>query len=135
MAQSAADRRRAQRRLAREIRTLTYRKSPAGRQAREKATELEEQRRRERERGGPPIEGLKKRVKRRKYLFFYGINWRQRAADRMVDESSEYDAMREFLEMDEDTAYEFISEYARWLNSGIDDGRYDGIDWSFLFYH
>jgi hypothetical protein len=131
---SAADRRRAQRRLAKEIKTRSYKPSSVGRRAREVAKEVRERQIPGGGGGGQrDTSALREQVKQRKRDYWYSVKWRERSSERQVDGSSEFDLMDEFLEMSESQADETVAEYARRIRAEGDD--YDGPDWSFLFYH
>ncbi len=133
MAQSATDRRRAQRRLAKEIKAGQFKPSPIGRREREITREL----RRPPGPSGPDvIERLRNQVKQHK-RDIWGDYLKFRANDRLVDESVEFRAMTQFLRMDDATAADLLSRFARAAaQNGLEEAIEEfGFDWSFLFYH
>jgi hypothetical protein len=136
---SAADRRRAQRRLAKEIKDRQFKPSPVGRRARRAATELEERRRNKPGPDSPPggeLDNLRSRVKEHK-RGLWGDYVKYRPNDRIVDDSVEFRAMREFLQMDDAQAADLLSRFASAMKrNGLEEAIEEfGADWSFLFYH
>lgn len=130
---SPESRRRAQRRLARQIRERTYQRSNIGRRAREAAQKL----RRENPPGpvGPDvIEDLKAAVIRKKRAFFSEeMYWNDGRSNRYVDRSDDEDEMEEFLSgMPKEEAQE-LAHFAALALLGRASEEY--LVWIFLFYH
>jgi hypothetical protein len=133
---SAADRRRAQRRLAREIRTETYKRSSIGRRARQVAAELRDREKGEGGGGRDYRSELRDAVKARKRSLWWDRKLFRLHAE-MIDDSDEFDAMQEFLDMTEDEAEEKIqAAYAAMKRRDLGQ-EYDEYDlaFAFLFYH
>lgn len=131
MAQSAADRRRAQRRLAKEIKAGQFKPSPIGRRAREIT------RTRPPTPTGPdPIERLRSRVKQHKREI-WGDYLKFRLNSSAIDRSTDYQAMEQFLEMGDTEAADLLGRFASAVSrNGLDEAIEEfGFDWSFLFYH
>jgi hypothetical protein len=55
----------------------------------------------------------------------------------VVDQSVDYRAMQQFLEMDDATAADLLSRFASAMKrNGLEEAIEEfGFDWSFLFYH
>jgi hypothetical protein len=133
MAQSAADRRRAQRRLAKEIKAGQFKPSPIGRREREVTRQL---RRPPTPTGPDSIDRLRDRVKEHK-RGLWGDYLKFRLNPRAIDESTDYRAMEQFLRMGDTEAADLLSRFAKYtkqysLEEAIEEF---GFDWSFLFYH
>lgn len=146
MAQSPAQRRAAQRRLAREIKTGTYKPSSASKKAREAAKRVQESRAVPKDgeevfKGGQKqYEGIKVRIKRRKRQFWEdSVSFRPRASDRAVEESSDTEEMYEIEHEPEDRWLDLASNAARAHHALASTGDAGDLEiylpYSFLFYH
>lgn len=131
---SAADRRRAQREIAKQLKEGGYQQSKIGRESAKLA----------RERRQKPIfdrDSTKDRVKQKKREFWDTVrNFKGGNSDSIVDDSNAYDEMREFLDsFDEETAIEYASQAAIahiQLRATGDAGDLDiYLPYDFLFYH
>lgn len=145
MAQTPAQRRAAQRRLAKEIRTGTYKPSEASKKAREAARRLREpQPPRDGEevfKGGQKrYEGIKVRIKRRKRQFWGDdVNFRPNNSDRAVDRSNDLDEMEEVEFEPENRWLDLASLASKAHNALVSTGDAGDLEiylpYSFLFYH
>ncbi len=145
MAQTPAQRRAAQRRLAREIKTGTYKPSQASKKAREAARRLREpippRDGEEVFKGGQKrYDGIKVRIKRRKRTMWEDIyNFRGDRSDRAVDQSGAIEEMEEVENDPEDRWLDLASKAAKaqfaLYNTG-DAGELEiYLPYTFLFYH
>jgi hypothetical protein len=133
MAQSAADRRRAQRRLAKEIKAGQFKPSPIGRRSREITRE---QRRPPTPTGPDRITSLRDRVKDHK-RGLWGDYLKFKLNSQKIDSSTEFQAMEQFLGMGDTEAADLLSSFATAVGrNGLEAAIEEfGFDWSFLFYH
>lgn len=126
---TSADRRRAQRRIAREIRENRYKPSSVGRQARQAAAKVREDRNKRIIDLGPDLRGLAKRRKRE----FWADRIKFRLHAELIDQADP-EALEEFLQMSEDEAEEQIQRTVRAMRGQGEFEDHD-LDFGFLFYH
>lgn len=147
MAQSPAQRRAAQRRLAKEIKTGSYKPTNASKQARQAAQRLRENR----DPGfrgppvfiddGPPVrDGIKVRIKRKKrQLWQDALGFTPTRSDRNVDESDDTTEMAA-VEGQGENRWNYLASQASYAQMAFEKTGDAGelviyLPYTFLFYH
>jgi hypothetical protein len=146
VAQTPAQRRAAQRRLAREIRTGTYKPSQAGKKARETARRLRESQAGPKDGeevfvgGQKKYEGIRVRIKRKKrQLWEDTVGFRAIRSDNAVDNSDDTTEMGQ-VEYDPEDRWLYLASQASYAQMAVaktgDAGELEiYLPYAFLFYH